>query len=433
MVWNQLVPQRRPRMIVQVANENAVIEAVRFARANGMKVAIRGGGHSWIGLSLRDDSLLIDLGRLKNLAVDRADQIAVIQPAVTSSDFSRRLTSEGLAFPVGHCPTVPMSGFLLNGGIGWNFNAWGPSCSRIEGARIVTADGNLAITNEKENTDLLWAVRGAGPGFFGIVTEYTVRVFSAPGDIITSTYHYPLDVICELGEWAAGFSSELARQVEMTLFVSAAPPQIADRCKASNGFACGIIATAFADSASTAESMLEILDKRPFATNCLSKSRNVPTPIKTLHDMNSLSTPPDHRYLTETFWTNSPPAEVLAASREHFMEAPSSKSIRLFSFFTGGESWLPRDCAYSMSGGALLICSTAWERAEDDSANTAWHRATIAALDQYAIGHYIGESDIITDPRRAERSYSSASWQRLQMLRQRYDPGGLFHGLLNLP
>jgi FAD/FMN-containing dehydrogenase len=124
---------------------------------------------------------------------------------------------------------------------------------------------------------------------------------------------------------------------------------------------------------------------------------------------------------------------VLAVSREHFMEAPSSKSIQLFTFCTGGESWLPPDCAYSMTGEALLICSTAWDSSEDDGANNAWHHATVAALERYATGHYIGESDIITDPGRAERSYSRTNWQRLQALRQTYDPAGLFHGVLNRP
>ena len=62
MVWNQLVPERHPRIIVEAASDNDVVEAVRFARANRMKIAVRGGGHSWVGFSLRDDSLLIDLG-----------------------------------------------------------------------------------------------------------------------------------------------------------------------------------------------------------------------------------------------------------------------------------------------------------------------------------------------------------------------------------
>ena len=70
MVWNQLVPERRPRIIVEAANENDVVEAVRFARANQMKIAVRGGGHSLVGFSLRDDSLLIDLGRLNKISID---------------------------------------------------------------------------------------------------------------------------------------------------------------------------------------------------------------------------------------------------------------------------------------------------------------------------------------------------------------------------
>ncbi len=81
-----------------------------------------------------------------------------------------------------------------------------------------------------------------------------------------------------------------------------------------------------------------------------------------------------------------------------------------------------------MSGDALLLCHAIWERPEDDAANAAWHRATIFDLDKYAVGHYMGESDIVADPRRAERSYATANWQRLQGLRQQYDPDGLFHG-----
>jgi FAD/FMN-containing dehydrogenase len=91
------------------------------------------------------------------------------------------------------------------------------------------------------------------------------------------------------------------------------------------------------------------------------------------------------------------------------------------------------DGAYSMSGDALLICSAIWERPEEDAANAGWHRAIVAALDQYAVGHYIGESDIIAHPDRAERSYSQASWQRLKSLRDKYDPDGLFHGVFHLP
>jgi FAD/FMN-containing dehydrogenase len=199
MVWNQLAPDRRPRHIVQVASENDVVEAVRFARANQMRVAVRGGGHSWVGFSLRDDSLLIDLGRLNKASIEREAHRATVQPAITGRELNRMLNAQGLAFSVGHCPSVPMSGFLLNGGHGWNLCYWGPACFSIEAARVVTAEGSVVVASDKENSDLLWAIRGGGPGFFGVVTEYTLKVFSAPASITSSSYYYPLDCIEEVG------------------------------------------------------------------------------------------------------------------------------------------------------------------------------------------------------------------------------------------
>jgi FAD/FMN-containing dehydrogenase len=148
MVWNHFVPERYPRIIVEAEDENDIVEAVRFARANRMKVAVRGGGHSWVGFSLRDDGLLVDLGHLNRVAIDARARRAVIQPAIRSREFNLLLAERELAFPVGHHPTVPMSGFLLNGGLGWNFNAWGPSCFSIEAARVVTADGNLVAASD---------------------------------------------------------------------------------------------------------------------------------------------------------------------------------------------------------------------------------------------------------------------------------------------
>jgi FAD/FMN-containing dehydrogenase len=71
IVWNQVIPDRRPRLIVHAANENDVIEAVKFARISQLKIAVRGGGHNWVGFSLRDDSLLIDLGQLNKASIDR--------------------------------------------------------------------------------------------------------------------------------------------------------------------------------------------------------------------------------------------------------------------------------------------------------------------------------------------------------------------------
>ncbi len=430
LIWNQLTPARYPQLVVQVATEQDVVEAVRFARATGMKIAVRGGGHSWVGFALRDRSLLIDLGRLTQVSIDRATRTAAIQPAVSSRELNRQLAAQGLAFPVGHCPTVSLSGFLLNGGLGWNFNGWKPACFSITAANVVTADGNLVVANEQQNADLLWAIRGAGPGFFGIVTQYVLKLYPVPGAITTSNYYYPLPYAAEVGAWAASIAGRLPKEGELTIFLAPAPPTLAERCRSSNGFVCIVSATAFVDTKSEAAAALSLLESCPVAHACLEKELNLPTPIDALLAMGGMLWPERHRYLADTLWSNSPPATVLGTLGEHFLRAPSAKSLAVFVFSTGAEGHaapLP-DAAFSMTARALLLCYAIWERPEDDATNAAWHRETITTLDPFAVGHYVGESDIVADPARAQRSFANANWQRLQSLRRQYDPEGLFHG-----
>jgi FAD/FMN-containing dehydrogenase len=77
--WNQLRPERYPDIIIQVASDLDVVEAVNFARENGLKVAVRGGGHAWCGTPLRKGGMLIDLSRLNQVKIDPAARTAAIQ------------------------------------------------------------------------------------------------------------------------------------------------------------------------------------------------------------------------------------------------------------------------------------------------------------------------------------------------------------------
>jgi FAD/FMN-containing dehydrogenase len=216
--------------------------------------------------------------------------------------------------------------------------------------------------------------------------------------------------------------------VELTILIARAPPPIADRCQSGNGLACIVSGTTYGDSTGEAAATLNILDSCPVSRDCLLREPNLPTPIDALLDATAMLEPEGYRYLGDTLWTNSPPAKVLATSGGHFMQAASSKSVQFFGFLTGADRSPFPDGAYSMRADALLLCYAVWERPQDDAANIAWHRAMIADLDQYAVGHYVGESDIVADPGRAARSYSKTNWERLQTLRRKYDPEGIFCG-----
>ncbi|MEO8325126.1 MAG: hypothetical protein ABI618_04700, partial [Nitrospirota bacterium] len=250
-----------------------------------------------------------------------------------------------------------------------------------------------------------------------------------PRAITTSTYYYPLSCMEEVGAWAEGIAGQLPREVELAMFCAQASSAYAEQCRSNNGYVCILSATAFLDFQREADETLSLLETCPVSSECLGKEVLQPTPLDALLDKGGMLWPERHRCLAETLWSNSSPVEPLATMREDFLHAPSPKALGVCVFATGSEGGaavLP-DAAFSMTAGTLLLCYAIWEQPEDDGVNIAWHREIVAALDPFAVGHYVGESDIIEGPGRAERSFAPANWQRLQSLRHTYDPDGLFH------
>ena len=122
-------------------------------------------------------------------------------------------------FPSGHCMPVSLGGFLLQGGFGWNSRLWGPACCSILGMDIVTADGELVHANESENADLFWAARGAGPGFFGVVTRFHLALHPRPQAMMKSDYVYPIEVLDDVLRWIRTIQPSLPLNMEPLVFV----------------------------------------------------------------------------------------------------------------------------------------------------------------------------------------------------------------------
>ena len=428
-LWNQLQPTRQPQVIAQVTDEQDVVAAVRFARAAGLKVAVRGGGHNWCSPSLRDNGLLIDLSNLnKVISIDAAAGKAVLQPVVSNREIQAALNPLGLSFPTGHCPTVKMSGYLLSGGMAWNHGIWGPGVGSVEAIEMVDAKGEMITASAVDNPDYFWAARGSGPGFFAVATRYHLKLYPLPRAVTASVYYYPYETIVDIAEWLGPLASRLPSSVELSLFVVDAPPDLAENARSSNGKVALVTATMFADSTVAARSTLAELEGSPLIDRCLWKSVAQPTTFEALFDASGALWPPGLRCKVDALFYNSPLVDVIRATKDHVLKAPSPKTVFMFAIFTGamGAPAIPADAAFSMTGNLYGGAWTMWDGAASDAANMTWHDETMRLLKPYVVGHYVAETDTVTHPDYARLSFAPAAWERLADLRQKHDPEGLF-------
>jgi FAD/FMN-containing dehydrogenase len=169
-VYNAMI-DRKPALIAQCADPADVIAAVRFARDNGLRVSIRGGGHNAAGLGVCDDGLVIDLAKIKYVHVDPATSTVRVGGGCTWADVDHATHAFGLAVPCGFISSTGVAGLTLGGGMGYLTRKYGLTIDNLLAADVVLADGTFVVASPTENPDLFWALRGGG-GNFGVVTSF---------------------------------------------------------------------------------------------------------------------------------------------------------------------------------------------------------------------------------------------------------------------
>ena len=380
---------------------------------------------------MRDGVLLIDLSGLDELRLAGDRETALVGPGVRGgTDLSPFLASHGRMFPGGHCDTVGVSGFLLQGGQGWNSRVWGWACESVQAIDVVTADGALVHASERENSDLLWAARGAGPGYFAAVVRWHLRTYPAPRFPAMANYAYPLELFDEVLQWAHDVLPRCEPVCEPVI-ASAWGPDLAmiDEAHRPDGHCLYLHATAMVDRRGRGAARASPRSRRaPCSTArcCTSSRRPRPSPTS------SGRWPRSTRWTTATRPTACGPTpardELIPHIRPLFAELPTPTS---FSIWYGWDPPAVRpDMAFSVEGNVYLATYAAWQNAQDDTRCRDWVTDTYRGLEPIGKGVYTGDADFT---RRPDRFLSDASFARLQELRRRYDPDGLFVSWLIAP
>ena len=409
-------PGRRPEMVVQANSADEVVSAVRQAARAGMHIGMCSGGHSWAQNHIRDGGLLLDLSRLKSIEVDPTKMTAIIGPGVLAGELNLALVEHKLFFPTAHAWTVGMGGFLLQGGFGWNSRNVGVGCENVIGIDVVLADGTLVHANENDYADLFWAARGAGPGFFGVVVCFHLKLHQRPNFIGMKLQVFRIKHLEEVLAWADRVGPSVSPKVEFQIVMNPKATLI-------NAHGMEVVAPVMADSWNEAREMVAFMANSPvrskasFTLPLLPMSLNfmMKAGEKTLFLSNT-------RWSADNMWMDTPITPLLPAIRSIADTQPPHPSHVLWLNWNGPVQ--RPDMAFSQEHRSYLALYCGLGKGVDESQHINWATDQMKALEPWSRGIHLADENLA---RRPSKFVSDANMVRLDQARAKYDPQGRFH------
>jgi FAD/FMN-containing dehydrogenase len=420
-VWNGMI-DRRPELIVRCAGVADVIDAVRFANANDLLVAVRGGGHSVAGLSVCDGGIVIDLSPMKSIRVDPARRTARAEPGVKWGELDRETQTFGLAVPGGVVSTTGIAGLTLGGGQGWLGRKYGLALDNLLSVDVVTADGTFLTASAEENTDLFWGVRGGG-GNFGVVTSFEYRLNPVGPIVFAGPVFYPWEQATQVLRGYRDFFADAPDEVAGQAAILTAPPApfLPESVHGTKLVALGLCYVgdpqagegALAPLRSLGESVADLVGPMPY------------TALQTLLDEAQL---PGRQNYWKSSYVNEISDEAIETVVAHVTTAPSPLTLVYFLRLGGAIARAGEDdMAYSHRLAAYdFAILTVWTDPREDDEQIAWTRELWQAMQPYAADAVYVNNLGDEGDERVREAYGDAKYERLVALKDTYDPGNLF-------
>lgn len=183
---------KTPKIIALCKNTTGISEAVKYAKQFELQVCVKSGGHSFEAFSSNDGGMVINLSLFDKIEwLD--DETVKMGAGVKLYQIYEDLLPKGKIIPAGSCATVGIAGLTLGGGYGLFSRKHGLTCDALTSLTMV--DGNGKVHVAKDDDEILWACRGGNNGNFGIVADFTFKVYEKPKAFTRHLFKaYKLDV-----------------------------------------------------------------------------------------------------------------------------------------------------------------------------------------------------------------------------------------------
>ena len=421
-IWNGII-DRRPAVIARCLGAADVVDAVRFAREQGLVLSVKAGGHNVAGTAVNDGGLVIDLTLMRGVRVDPATRRVRVEGGATWGDADRETQLFGLAVPGGVVSTTGVAGLTLHGGVGHLRRKHGLSIDNLLSVDIVTADGELRTASATENEDLFWAVRGAGSNF-GVVTSFEFQAHEVGPMVAVCACAYALDDAASvLPAWRDFMATAPEAISSIALFWSlpAHEPFPADL----HGAPVLIVAAVYAGPVEQGEGAVAPL--RQLAQPVIDLSGA--WPWVALQSGFDADFPRGRRYYWKSRALDGLPQEAIDRVTEFAARRPAPTTDIVVWHHGGAMSRVPEpDTAYAGRSAPFLVTAEAsWADPAQDEQAIGWARELWTAVDAYSSGGvYLNFPGFGEEKDALVRAGYGANYDRLASLKAVYDPTNLF-------
>jgi FAD/FMN-containing dehydrogenase len=415
--FNAMV-DRRPAVIARCLGPEDVATAFDFARANGLEVAVRGGGHNTAGHCVADGALVIDLSQLRTVEVDADRRIAHSQGGATWLDFDTATQAFGLVTPGGVVGSTGVAGLALGGGIGHLTTQHGLTCDNVVGAEVVTPAGDVIHASPDENADLLWGLRGGG-GNFGVATQLQFRLYPLDrvvGGLLAFRGASVREALRLFRDVVAGSPRELMCQAELSVDESLEPALIISPCYTGS--------ESDPDALRTLRSAPGLVDDGVRERTFLEQQRVFDSPYG------------ENRHYWKGHFVRELPDELIDELIRRVVDLGDPPTHILFESLHGAPKDVDgslgpvsyRHAAFNVSAMAV------WDGPDLDEEHIDWARGTAAAVEPWSVsGGYMNYMQADEPIDRVRAAFGDEAFERLQALKSRYDPSNVLRRNQNIP
>jgi FAD/FMN-containing dehydrogenase len=429
LTWNAMVT-RTPALVIQPVTAHDVAAAIAFAREHNLLLSIKGGGHNIAGTSLAEGGLTLDMSRMRQITVDPGTKLARVGSGCLLTDVDTATQAHGLATVLGFISEVGVAGLTLGGGLGYLTRRFGWTVDNLDEVEIVTADGEIRTANRVENTELFWALRGAGANL-GVVTRFTFRLHEIGPTVYGGLIAWPVERAAEILHTYRTLTTVAPRELTAFLLFFRAPPAPFVPEQWHGRRICAMPICYTGDLADVDEVLAPVRALGDPVIDLLAEQ-----PYTQLQSYLDDTGPKGAHYYWKTEYLAELSDDLLATVRDLAAQCPIPEAeVGLLHLGGALNDYDGNDGAVGNRDARYVFGANGMWEPDDPDADTyrQWVRDAWTRIRPFSTGgNYINFQTADEDTDRIRATYGT-NFGRLVTVKQMYDPGNLFRVNRNIP